>query len=289
MSSVNHLSKDLSVCEAACRSAPDCAGFTFHGQGGGGLVYSSPCVLVTSCRVEDSRWCRDCVSFILGGCRQEEEVRMTSQRRMWVDESFDEEDGQAVLLLGGFALDHVHHVESVSVSQCPVSVQDMMEPVSRAVAGALGDKVMVCGGRSREEMYISRCQELDLTTWAWSQGERLQQGREDAASIVLSEELMVVTGGWDGERLLDSVELYSGQRRDWQEVDGWRMTEARYQHCSVPVGRSIIIAGGYPTLRKVEMLSLHNKGVDNTDNNQHQKFISNKSFFNSRLGRDGES
>ena len=145
---------------------------------------------------------------------------MTSQRRMWVDESFDEEDGQAVLLLGGFALDHVHHVESVSVSQCPVSVQDMMEPVSRAVAGALGDKVMVCGGRSREEMYISRCQELDLTTWAGSQGERLQQGREDAASIVLSEELMVVTGGWDGERLLDSVELYSGQRRDWQPKCG---------------------------------------------------------------------
>ena len=89
--SVSHLSKDLSVCEAACRSAPDCAGFTFHGQGGGGLVYSSPCVLVTSCRVEDSRWCRDCVSLIMGGCRHEEEVRMTSQRRMWVDEDTDEE------------------------------------------------------------------------------------------------------------------------------------------------------------------------------------------------------
>ena len=211
MNSFCYLSQDLSVCEAACRSDPECQGFTFHGQGGGGLVYSSPCVLVTSCRVEDSRWCRDCVSLIIGGCRHEEEVRMTSQRRMWVDEDIDDEDGQVVLLLGGFALDHVHHVESVSVAPCPVSVQDMTEPVSRAVAGTLGDKVMVCGGRSREEMYTRRCHQLDLTTWAWSQGESLKQGREDAASIVLGEDLMVVTGGWDGERLLDSVELFSGK------------------------------------------------------------------------------
>ena len=283
MGSVFYLSQDLSVCEAACRSDPDCKGFTFHGQGGGGLVYSSPCVLVTSCRVEDSRWCRDCVSLIIGGCRHEEEVRMTSQRRMWLDEDIDDEDGQVVLLLGGFALDHVHHVESVSVAPCPVSVQDMTEPVSRAVAGTLGDKVMVCGGRSREEMYTSRCHQLDLTTWAWSQGESLKQGREDAASIVLGEDLMVVTGGWDGERLLDSVELFSGKRRVWQEVDGWRLTEARYQHCSVAVGRSIIIAGGYPTLRKVEILSLDNKGVNSAFT--HFKF----SLLIYRLGRDGES
>ena len=198
---------------------------------------------------------------------------MTSQRRMWIDEDIDDDDDQVVLLLGGFALDHVHHVESVSVAQCPVSVQDMVEPVSRAVAGTMGDKVMVCGGRSREEMYTSRCHQLDLTTWAWSQGESLQQGREDAASIVLGEDLMVVTGGWDGERLLDSVELYSGVRRVWQEVDGWRMTEARYQHCAVAVGRSIIIAGGYPTLRKVEILSLDNKEVNSV--NTGCKFIFN--------------
>ena len=221
-------------------------------------MYTSPCVLVTSCRLEDSLWCRDCVSLVMGGCRHQEQTRMSAQRRM----SFDEEkEGHVVLLLGGFALDHVHHVESVSTDQCSVSVHDMREPVSRAVAGTVGDRVMVCGGRSGEEMYRTKCQELDLSTGAWSQGKSLHQGREDAASSVLAGDVMVVTGGWDGEKLLDTVELYSGQRLVWQEVDGWRLTEARYQHCSVAVGKSLVIAGGYPTLRKVEILKLDKEEV----------------------------
>ena len=68
---------------------------------------------------------------------------------------------------------------------------------------------------------------------------------------------MIVTGGWSGEVLLDSVELWSPHSGHWTSVDGWRLSQARYQHCSASHGHhSLIIAGGYPTLSLVQVLSL---------------------------------
>ena len=81
-------------------------------------------------------------------------------------------------------------------------------------------------------------------------------GREDAGVSVLEGGRLVVTGGWDGHSLLDSVELYHSDYGAWQEMKGWRLTRARYQHCATALGQRIIIAGGYPTLRLVQVLSL---------------------------------
>ena len=139
---------------------------------------------------------------------------------------------------------------------CSRQIQDMEVPRSRAVSGVVGDKVLVCGGRTQTSMYSASCSVLDLTSGdGWKSEEvRLVQGREDAASAVLGEDMMVVTGGWDGQRLLDSVEVNRGH--GWQEVAGWRLTSGRYQHCAVAMGQSLVIAGGYPSLRQVQILSL---------------------------------
>ena len=204
-------------------------------------------------QVRDSVWCRDCVTVIIDGCHDHQEDEDI------LDNKIVDGENDTVLLLGGFALDHVHHVEMLSASGlCSRQIQDMEVPRSRAVSGVVGDKVLVCGGRTQTSMYSSSCSVLDLTSsegWvSESETARLQQGREDAASAVLDEDMMVVTGGWDGERLLDSVEVNRGH--GWQEVPGWRLTSARYQHCAVAMGQSLIIAGGYPTLRQVQILSL---------------------------------
>ena len=84
----------------------------------------------------------------------------------------------------------------------------MPEPRSRAVAGAVRPgRVMVCGGRSEREKYSSSCSQLDLGSGQWEAGQRMRRGREDAAAVVLEGEMLVVTGGWDGYQLLDSVEV----------------------------------------------------------------------------------
>ena len=125
------------------------------------------------------------------------------------------------------------------------------------MAGAVGaGKVLGCGGRSGREKYSSSCHQLDLRTGDWTVGERMIRGREDAGVSVLEGGRMVVTGGWDGHSLLDSVELYHSHYGAWQEVTGWRLTRARYQHCATALGQTIIIAGGYPTQRLVQALSL---------------------------------
>ena len=43
-------------------------------------------------------------------------------------------------------------------------------------------------------------------------------------------------------------------------MEGWRLTRARYQHCATALGQTVIIAGGYPTLRLVQALSLEAGG-----------------------------
>ena len=93
----------------------------------------------------------------------------------------------------------------------------MPRPVSRGVAGALGGRVLVCGGRGEGAGHLAACHHLHLATSTWGRGPGLARGREDAASAVLGG-LMVVTGGWDGARLLDSVEVFSSEAEQWQEV-----------------------------------------------------------------------
>ena len=93
----------------------------------------------------------------------------------------------------------------------------MPRPVSRGVAGALGGRVLVCGGRGEGAGHLAACHHLHLASSTWGRGPGLARGREDAASAVLGG-LMVVTGGWDGARLLDSVEVFSSEAEQWQEV-----------------------------------------------------------------------
>ena len=61
-------------------------------------------------------------------------------------------------------------------------------------------------------------------------------------------------------QVLDSVELHHSHYPAWQEMEGWRLTRARYQHCATALGQTVIIAGGYPTLRLVQVLSLEAGG-----------------------------
>ena len=99
----------MASCAARCRAAPGCAASTYHRQGaaalGGRVARPGPCVLHSSCRARDTRSCPACVTTILACTDQGEEGE--------VGEEEQQEAGGGLLLLGGFALRHVRHVESV--------------------------------------------------------------------------------------------------------------------------------------------------------------------------------
>ena len=246
--------QSVSECQADCRAEPDCSSITFHPQGGGGVITSSPCVLLRDCR--ETVWCRGCVTLLLTGCQSQPPT--AAPDFVTTETEANDSGGHAVLMAGGYSLNYVKHVELYSSQgSCNREVRDMPEPRSRAVAGTVGaGRVMVCGGRSDREKYSSSCDQLDLATGQWGKSHKMGRGREDAAGVVLEGRLLVVTGGWDGEQLLDSVEVYNSDYEAWQEASGWRLTAARYQHCATRLGNTIILAGGYPTLRLVQSLSL---------------------------------
>ena len=171
---------------------------------------------------QDTVWCQGCVTVIVDGCQDKSEPRNKEDDQKYVAV---EEELETVLILGGYSHDHVSHVETVSTDQC--QVQDMTQPRSRAVSGQVGGVVLTCGGRTRDTSFSDTCHVLDPVTGTWSDGPQLTTGREDAGVSVLGDNMMVVTGGWDGDRLLDSVEVYNSDVQMWQEVDGWRLTEAR--------------------------------------------------------------
>ena len=71
------------------------------------MARPGPCVLHSSCRARDTRSCPACVTTILA-CTE----RGEGEGEEWEGEQ-QEAGGGLLLLLGGFALRHVRHVESV--------------------------------------------------------------------------------------------------------------------------------------------------------------------------------
>ena len=60
----------------------------------------------------------------------------------------------------------------------------------------------------------------------------ISSARDSGASANL-DDMIIVSGGWDGENILDSVEIINSDELNWQEVDGWRMTEPRYRQLMI--------------------------------------------------------
>ena len=106
----------MASCAARCRAAPGCAASTYHRQGaaalGGRAARPGPCVLHSSCRARDTRSCPACVTTILA-CTQRGEEEVEVEVEGEVEGEVEQEAGGGLLLLGGFALRHVRHVESV--------------------------------------------------------------------------------------------------------------------------------------------------------------------------------
>ena len=110
----------------------------------------------------------------------------------------------------------------VLLSRCGTGDEDRRRDRDPGEAGGRGEvrgegAGHLGSGRGEGAGHLAACHHLHLASSTWTRGPGLARGREDAASAVLGG-LMVVTGGWDGARLLDSVEVFSSEAEQWQEV-----------------------------------------------------------------------
>ena len=76
----------------------------------------------------------------------------------------------------------------------------------------VGDKVLLCGGRDEQDEVRSDCLAYDPQTNGWTADSDMISAREEAASVVLGEEMFVLGGFLDDVRSQSSVR-YSFESR----------------------------------------------------------------------------
>jgi hypothetical protein len=114
----------------------------------------------------------------------------------------------------------------------PYPVPDLVYSTSGVLTGG----IIICGGKQISP--LPSCFSLHGKTWVRQPS--LATGRDSAAaSLTMSGELMV-SGGWDGSKLLSSTEVYHNS--SWHS--GPDLPIQLKGHCQVLVGDRPVIVGG---------------------------------------------
>ena len=106
--------------------------------------------------------------------------------------------------------------------------------VKGATGGIIGDNVIICGGWGIDECYRFTSEKATLVT-------HMSVGREDAASIVLNDNTLWVTGGFNSGNVASSTEYVTANGT----ILGPDFPMALYGHAMVAINKtcSMVIAG----------------------------------------------
>jgi len=170
------------------------------------------------------------------------------------------------VVLGGYGPGYTElsHVEVVkhdgvcngSISDIPPAMARFLGDVS-GLAEFVGEQIMFCRHSS--------CWRLDLRSNTWTRAASLKFERDQAASVSLGEE-MVVIGGQGPTRSKDGlitnqVELYNSTDDSWELREDLTMKQGRFSFCAVPVNESsLMVLGGWGKegpLDSVQILDLN--------------------------------
>jgi hypothetical protein len=167
--------------------------------------------------------------------------------------------GGAVSAEGG-AVHHVNHVEVLrGNSHCREhAVPDLPEGFGRQnhVAGAIGNTLLVAGGQSDDDgddggnptasVLSLFLEKVHSATWTSDAVPDMPVARKWAAAVVAYGELYVSGGtsddGGGGGAALDSVDVYSHERREWRAAAGMRTP--RTHHCMARAEDRLVALGG---------------------------------------------
>ena len=103
----------------------------------------------------------------------------------------------------------------------------------------------------------SACWRLDLANNTWSRAASLHQERDQAASVVLGEDRMMVVGGQGEKGATSQVEIYSAANDTWSLRPDLALPEGRFSFCAVALSpRAVMVLGGWGSEGPLSQVSL---------------------------------
>ena len=159
--------------------------------------------------------------------------RMPEAREEHCTKIFDD----SLLILGGtttaFCQDNLSSVVLYDIKN---NVCKQLKPlpyeVSRMASVRWGDNVVVLGGYDKHGNVLNRVVMYNVKTEQSHMLPSMRYKRYGCTAVVV-ENNIVVLGGWDGQRALNSVEVFNFERNTWQELP--EMSQARHSHTAVVV------------------------------------------------------
>ena len=106
------------------------------------------------------------------------------------------------------------------------------------------NKIISCGGLDWKETINSKCIFYDHNYFRWTYDPKIVPNmhipRADATATFAFGQVFVI-GGFDGSKVLNTMEIYNPYDRKWKLVG---MNVARSRHCSIQVNDAIYVSGG---------------------------------------------
>ncbi|HWR13433.1 MAG TPA: kelch repeat-containing protein [Terriglobales bacterium] len=121
---------------------------------------------------------------------------------------------------------------------------ELPRPVAGYMAGVSKGKLLIIGGsywNDGQKYWFDQVQIYDPATNKWSVGSSLPEGRSDAASATLGEDIYVFGGGSNSNVVKDALVLHEGK---WNRVPNADLPEPRLYSNAVAARGCIYLLGG---------------------------------------------
>lgn len=151
--------------------------------------------------------------------------------------------GQTIYAIGGETpAGVIGVVEKLEISgRAWESLPAKPAPASEIKAAVVGGLVFVPGGKGVQGESLERLDIFDISSETWAEGPKMPL-RTRAYSLAQLEGKIYVFGGWDGEKLLDSVMMYDPSTQAWKVLEN--LPDGRALAGAAVAGGKIYLLGG---------------------------------------------
>ena len=155
-------------------------------------------------------------------------------------------EGQSIIVAGGIT--NAGRIISTTLCYSPdarnwrTDVPSMSTQRVSSAAVAIGDRMLIFGGRSRFHFSLATCEAFDLATQEWSALPPMSTPRSFASAAAWHGRAFAI-GGWNSSGSLSSAECFDSAQNQWSHIPA--MSTGRYHAAAVAVpDRGLIVMGG---------------------------------------------
>jgi len=135
----------------------------------------------------------------------------------------------------------------------------MKEGQISPVGIAHGWKLLIMGGLGRGNSPLPTGQVFDTASREWYEFPSMPSpARCSFGTAVVGTEFLVISGGLDGKKSIDAVDVYHHTSRQWHHIENANLKSARSGHFSISMGSRLIMIGrqaGSKKLATIEVIT----------------------------------